>query len=138
MNAKQRLPLWEFDSLKSQAGIRHFVSTRAGGVSPEPYATLNLSISTGDDRSNVLENRNRLAAEVGIVPDQIASCRQVHQDRVRVVGMDERGILGEADGLTTRVPGVMLMVLAADCAPLLFYDSAGGAVAAVHAGWRGT
>ena len=138
MNIDQRVPLWEFESLRRQSGIRHFVSTRDGGVSPEPYATLNLSISTGDERQNVVENRNRLAAGVGISPDQIVSCRQVHQNQVRVVQAGERGIVGEADGLTTAAPGLMLMVLAADCAPLLLYDPARGAVAAVHAGWRGT
>src|SRR5690349_4934667 len=96
------VPLWKFENLRREPGVRHFVSTRGGGVSPEPYASLNLSISTGDERANVVENRNRLASQLAIDPEQLVSCRQVHRNSVRVVQRGESGIIGEADGLATQ------------------------------------
>ncbi len=110
----------------------HGFTTRAGGVSTGPYAALNLSTATGDDPAAVTENRRRALAAFGGAP--LARLSQVHGTAVHVV----RGPgVWEGDGLVSAEPGLVLAVSVADCYPLLLEDPALGAVAALHAGWRG-
>ena len=111
-------------------------STRHGGVSPTPFASMNLGKSTADAPENVAENRRRICATLGFVPAQMAWSHQVHGDEVLHVRVP-----GGADGfdaLVTQQPGVLLAVSVADCTPILVYDPRNAAVAAIHAGWRGT
>jgi YfiH family protein len=120
--------------------FRHGFSTRAGGVSPPPFDTLNLGGKWGDDPANVAENRRRLLAAVG-APPALFMARQVHGAGVVEVkaGDDPRATAElEADALITAVPGVAIGVFVADCIPALVADPHTGFVAAVHAGWRGT
>ena len=122
------------------------VTARRGGVSSGPYATLNLSLSVGDDPVNVLENRRRLAAALCTRPGDFVFARQVHGAGVRIVGEADRGsgeftlddALPDTDALVTRSPGVSLAILTADCVPIVLHDPVAGVLACVHAGWRGT
>jgi YfiH family protein len=120
-------------------GIRHGFSTRLGGVSAGPFATLNLDRSVGDEDSRVGENRARFAIMLGLsVPVEIVQVQQVHG--TRIVGHREaKG--SSADGITADEPGVLIGVRTADCVPILIaaLDGRGRPerVAAVHAGWRG-
>jgi len=109
-------------------------STRRGGVSQAPYDTLNLGRSTDDRPEAVTENRRRLLASLGSDAERLATAGQVHGARVAEVG--SAGLHPDADGLVTRVPGMVLAVSSADCLTLLL--TAPGAVAAAHSGWRGT
>jgi polyphenol oxidase len=104
-------------------------TTRRGGVSDGPYASLNLGLWTDDDGSRVRSNRERVREAVGI--ERLAQGRQVHGTRVVV---DAHGI-EEADGQVTTAHGVAAIVLVADCLPVALAgpDAAG----VVHAGWRG-
>lgn len=111
-------------------------STRHGGVSPAPWHSLNLGKSTGDDPDNVVENRRRFCAALGFSPEQMAWSKQVHGDQVRLVTAP--GGAEGYDALITNVPGILLAVSVADCTPILIYDTQNNAVAAIHAGWRGT
>jgi YfiH family protein len=146
-----------------EAGVVAAFTGRAGGSSAPPYATLNLGLAVGDDLRRVLANRRRVATVLGLAGRPWALARQVHGNRVvavdtgtglgagpaapgsgRVgaVGLGQgppegKPPVGEADGLVTTDPGVVLAVLAADCAPVLLADPAAGVVGAVHAGWRG-
>ena len=128
------------------SGVSAAVTARDGGVSGGPYATLNLSLSVGDDPTNVLENRRRLATALGVSPDDFVFARQVHGAGVRVVTAADRGSgaysLDEAienvDALVTATPGVTLAILTADCLPVVLHDPVAGVLACVHAGWRGT
>ena len=128
------------------SGARAAVTARSGGVSSGPYATLNLSLSVGDDPADVRENRRRLAAAFGARPDDFVYARQVHGAGVRVVGDSDRGsgahalddAIGDADALVTASPGVVLAILTADCVPIVLHDPVAGLLACVHAGWRGT
>jgi polyphenol oxidase len=128
------------------SGADAVVTTRAGGVSDGPYATLNLSLSVGDDPAHVLENRRRLATTLGAGPEGFVFARQVHGSGVRVVGEAERGsgafslddAIPDTDALVTRSPGVLLAILTADCVPIVLHDPVAGVLACVHAGWRGT
>jgi YfiH family protein len=111
-------------------------STRHGGVSPAPFASLNLGLSVGDERENVRENRRRFFNGLGIEPGQVALSHQVHGDGVLYA--DTPGHREGYDALVTDVPGVFLAVSIADCTPILVFDARNRAVAAIHAGWRGT
>src|SRR4051794_887561 len=106
-------------------------TTRAGGVSSGLYTSLNLGRWTDDDPDAVAENRRRAA---GGRP--VAFARQVHGTRVLPVdGPTDEASAAEADGVATAAAGLALLVLTADCLPVAL--AASGAVAMVHAGWRG-
>ena len=125
-------------------GVVHCFSTRHGGVSTGCLASLNLGTHRGDDWNNVYENYRRLGSAVGFTPEQTVFTRQTHTDIVARVGAAERGdglfreVEPERDGICTNEPGVALVCFAADCTPILLHDPVRRAVAAVHAGWRGT
>ncbi len=110
-------------------------TTRHGGVSEAPYATLNLGLSTADEAARVRENRRRLAEALGFAPDALGVAGQVHGAEVRAV--DAPGLYVGFDGLVTAAPGVLLCITAADCAAVLLADAGAGVVGACHAGWRG-
>ena len=115
---------------------RHGFTTRRGGVSSGPYASLDLSGSTGDDPVHVDENRRRATVAFGADPGRLVGVRQVHG--TRVVDVREAGDDVAADALVASEPGWTLRVSVADCVPLLLVAPQRGVVAAVHAGWRGT
>ena len=132
------------EGMAAAGGVVHGFSTRQGGVSQGIYASLNLGFLRGDERENVVENYRRFCTAIGADVDSLVLSNQVHSDVVRVCtsadrgkGFDRPGDY-EADGLMTDVPGLGLVVFAADCLPVLLYDPVRQAVAAVHAGWRGT
>ena len=141
-----RVPFYRFSGLGSYYWIVHFVSTREGGVSGGGQASLNMGFMPADASENVVANRVSLLSELGIPLDSVVSGEQRHTTNVAVVGEEHAGRgareresrLPETDALITAVPGVCLMVLAADCVPVLLYDTERYVVAAVHAGWRGT
>ena len=125
--------------------VIHGFSTRLGGVSQGPYASLNLGL--GKEKENpdrTRENFSRFCEAVGADLDKLVCAKQVHLDQVRVVTADDAG-KGvdrerdyEADALITNVPGIPLAVFTADCTPILFYDPVKRVIGACHAGWRGT
>lgn len=124
--------------------VRHCFTTRRGGVSAGCLSSLNLGIHRGDDWNNVYENYRRLGQAVGFTPEQTVFTHQTHTDIVARVGAEDRGwglfreVEPERDGIYTDEPGVALVCFAADCTPILLHDPVRHAVAAVHAGWRGT
>jgi hypothetical protein len=115
-------------------GARAVFTTRRGGVSKPPYDSLNLGLLTDDEPDAVKRNRETLRAELGV---KFAYVRQVHGAEI-AVRRSEAELLGpihEADGQATALRGVAPMVLTADCLPIAIAGD--GAVAVVHAGWRG-
>jgi YfiH family protein len=131
------LPLLQ--SAVMPAGFRHGFTTRRGGVSEAPFDTMNLGGKWGDQPERVAENRRRLHAAVGQAPLYFAT--QVHGiDSAIVVGGAARDAIARthADALIAPGPGPAVGVYVADCVPILIADTVTGAVAAVHAGWRGT
>lgn len=118
-------------------GAPHATTTRIGGVSSGPYASLNVGLTTADDPECVAENRARLSRAVGfsVVPRVFMN----HGTNVWVFDeFPEPGSpLPTADACISRVPGLGLAVTAADCVPITFYCPDTGAVGAAHAGWRG-
>ncbi|MBQ9783383.1 MAG: peptidoglycan editing factor PgeF [Clostridia bacterium] len=127
----------------------HGFSTRLGGVSTLSHtATLNLGFDRGDDAETVRCNLSRFAEAVGFDPTRLISVSQIHSARVRYVTAEHAGegidrpTAEPCDGYVTDQPDVVVGIRTADCVPILLYappqGAFGGAVAAVHAGWRGT
>ena len=115
--------------------VRALSTTRTGGVSIGPFASLNLGDHVGDRPGAVAENRRRLAEAAGL-PGVPAWLRQVHGTRVVTVTPDSPPG-AEADAATAFRAGAVCAVLTADCLPVLFTCRRGRRVAAAHAGWRG-
>ncbi len=111
-------------------------STRHGGVSPVPFESLNLGLNTADDPAHVAENRRRFFGALGADVNQVASAHQIHG--TAVLYARRPGRYDGYDALITDQPGLLVGVTVADCVPILIYDAAHRAVAAIHAGWRGT
>jgi YfiH family protein len=106
-------------------------TTRAGGVSEGPYASLNLGLWTDDDPCAVVENRRRVADG-----RPLAFARQVHGTKVLLVdGATPDDAIADADGVATTASGVAALVLTADCLPVALATPK--AIAMVHAGWGG-
>jgi YfiH family protein len=118
-------------------GVTAVVTTRAGGVSQGPYASLDLALHVGDDPDLVRVNRARLASRLDL---PVAYVNQVHGAQVLAVGAAPDPAtpqLGDADALVTDRPGVAVAVMVADCLPVLLADAERGVVGAAHAGRRG-
>ncbi len=110
-------------------------STRLGGISPGQFG-MNLSFNVGDERLNVLENRERFFGALKIGLDELAIPRQVQGGVVQRVYT--QGGYDSCDGLITDSKGVFLTISTADCLPVFLFDSVTKSIGAVHAGWRGS
>ena len=126
--------------------VTHAISTRLGGVSKEPYASLNLAFHVGDDAESVRDNRQRFAHSLLLNAKDIVSPKQVHGTRVMRVGKEHMGLgaknyesaIDDTDALITNEPNVPLLLCFADCTPIIFVDPENKAVGIAHAGWKGT
>jgi YfiH family protein len=126
------------EALTSVLPARHGFFTRRGGVSQGAYASLNCSLSGGDSRDKVMENRARAVRALGADPAMLVGMTQVHgAEVVRVNAPWPPGAGPAADAAVTGRAGVALAIITADCAPVLFTDATAGVIGAAHAGWRG-
>ncbi len=130
---------YTFNSL-TQAGIEHAIFTRHGGVSPEPWTSLNMGGTVGDQPSRVIQNRQKAFLAIHRQPDSIFDVWQVHGREVvyasqpRLPDQEHR----KADAILTDKPAISLFMRFADCVPILLADPGRGVVGLVHAGWKGT
>lgn len=116
--------------------VKHLISTRTGGYSLPPYASLNLGMHVGDRAEHVQKNRQIVAQHLDIPPAHLCFMQQVHGHTVAVI--DKAGAPPPiADAMITNRQGIALCVLTADCVPLLLYAPQAAAIGVVHAGWRG-
>ena len=128
-----RLPAdWIVPEWPAPPGVKAFVTSRSGGVSIGPYASLNLGTRVGDDAHAVAENRARVRA---FLPADPRWLHQIHGTRIAQADRVAQEI--SADAAFTRARRVVCAVQVADCLPVLFCDREGTCVAAAHAGWRG-
>lgn len=126
----------EFDRL----GIPHAIFTRKGGVSPHPWASLNMGGTVGDDLDRVRENRLKAFRSLNFSIDKSFDVWQVHSTRVICVEQprDQSHPYLQADGIVTNQRGIVLFMRFADCVPILLVDPIQKAIGIVHAGWKGT
>lgn len=122
---------------------RHAFTTRLGGVSRGAFKSLNLGASRGDLNEHVAENYDILCRALDLPRDRLVFTHQIHECSVRrVTGADAHTLFTDvpydADGLVTGEKNLALLAFTADCVPILLCEEDGRAIAAVHAGWRGT
>jgi purine-nucleoside/S-methyl-5'-thioadenosine phosphorylase / adenosine deaminase len=130
---------WEGDHIGAEVdGARALFTTRRGGVSEGPFASLNLGRLTADDSSHVDENRARVASATGCPRERFLYGKQVHGATVRraTEPPGPQRPAAEEDGQATALTGHPALVFVADCTPVLLVADEG--VAALHCGWRGT
>lgn len=114
----------------------HGIFTRLGGTSHPPFASLNVSVSVGDEAEAVTANRTRICQTLALDDWTLVTAHQVHGDHVFEVQDGKQHPI--ADALITNIPGVALMLRFADCVPVALYDPFRQAIGLVHAGWKGT
>ena len=122
------------------SGIKHGFLTKSGGVSSGIYASLNCSPGSDDKLENVMENRSRALAALGLHETKLKGLNQIHSTIVHVIDNNDNNSgedFYQGDALVTKQSGISLSVLGADCAPLLFADEQAGIIGAAHAGWKG-
>ncbi len=127
----------ETDALSIQ-GISHGFFTKIGGVSEDVYASLNCGFGSNDETTNVSQNRSIVTEILGLPGARINTPYQEHSSDVVIT--DEGWCYKDApkaDAVVTNTPNVVIGILTADCAPVLFLDNVNKVVAAAHAGWRG-
>ncbi len=121
--------------------LRHAFTTRFGGVSTGYLSSLNLIGGHGDSPENIWENFRRVAALMGVGPDDCAVTKQVHGNTVRTITEQDRHVClsdipYQADGIVTATEGLPIFCFTADCVPVLLADPENGVIGAVHCGWR--
>lgn len=140
------LRFYSYPLLEAYRNVTNVVTTRHGGKSKEPYASLNLAFHVGDDAGTVLENRAKLSSALGVEPESLTVPEQVHKTKISLVKTAHRGrgaiteddALPKADAMVTNVPEIPIMVMIADCVAVSFFDSKRNVIGLAHAGWQGT
>lgn len=138
--------IYSFESFRAFPQLTTFVTSRHGGFSTGNYTSFNPSPYSGDDAEAVRRNLDKLYTSLPQRPTAIIRPRQVHGIEVRVIDRlfllqsdtVQKRLLTGIDALITSLPGYAVCVSTADCIPVIIYDRRHEAVAAVHAGWRGT
>lgn len=120
----------QFENLVVAESLRH------GGVSPAPFASLNLSLYTPDEAINVIENRRLFYNGLGFEEKQVIGSYQVHKDEVLVT--KNAGQYKGYDAIISDKAGLCISISVADCTPVVIYDAQKKIIAGAHAGWRGT
>jgi YfiH family protein len=132
------LQILQVPALNKLPWLIHGFSTRPGGISDlNGDRALNLGFTDWDTRDNVLENRRRFQSALGASDLQLISLKQIHSDVIHLFNAAPHQPC-KGDASATNRPGLLLGVQTADCVPILLVDPKNRAVAAVHAGWRGT
>lgn len=139
------LPYYIIHSFEQTGLVKHGFTTRLGGISSEPFNTLNLGLNTGDDKEKIIRNFEKVSGAFNIPLEKMVLSDQVHGTKIRVITKDDAGKglfkpmdYKEIDGLLTNVKGLMLLTFYADCVPLFFLDKAKNVAGLAHAGWKGT
>jgi len=135
---KEGIRYYQFEKLGD--GIVQAVFTRLGGVSPEPWASMNMGGTVGDDPMRVQRNKQLALAALEREVESVYDVWQVHGTNVVIVDSPRERDTPylQADAILTNKPGVTLMMRFADCVPIFLYDPFLKVVGIVHAGWEGT
>ncbi len=140
------LPFLVFDHLNTHKELYHAVTTRAGGQSPAPHASLNLGINTDDSPLNIISNHITVSKALNFELSFLISSTQVHKDRILCISQKPEhkeskvpGVCYEGfDSILTAQKGITVMIRVADCVPIILYNPKKKVIAVTHAGWKGT
>lgn len=138
--------IYQFESFGAYHETRHFISSRIGGKSQGPFAGFNLGFGTDDNAEDVLQNRYLLSETLGVPLDWFVFPRQTHSANIAVIDKSHSGkgaftrddAIPDTDALICNIPHIFIVIQVADCVPVLLLDTENKAIAAIHAGWRGT
>lgn len=135
-NQTDSLRYFQFETL----GVHHAIFTRHGGLSPEPWNSLNVGGTVGDDLKRVRANRNLSIEALGRRLDSIFDVWQVHSADVICANAPrpDSESVRQADIILTDKPELTLYMRFADCVPILLHDLRKGVIGIAHAGWKGT
>ena len=127
------------NNLFDNKNVLHSFTTRSSGCSEAPYNTLNLAFHVNDNAANVLKNHQNLAEDLGYHYQELVHMRQIHSDKIVIVDPTIHNFENppECDALITNQTNIPLMVMTADCTPVLFYDPKKKIIAVAHAGRAG-
>lgn len=135
-----------FELFANRNDVLAFVTTRVGGESSDHLASCNIGISEFEPASTTISNRQRICTALNIDFEKMTFQSQVHRDSITVVDSNNAGAgnriktqsISNSDALITQTKGITLFAQAADCVPIILYDTKNKVAAAIHAGWRGT
>ncbi len=134
-----KLRYFSFESFPEHEVLQG-IFMRHGGVSPDPWISLNTATTVGDSRDNIIENRQRIFSAIGRPVTSIFDVWQVHSSHV-ICSDDPRPLdtpHKKADAIVTDRPEITLFMRFADCVPIFLYDPIHRVTSIVHAGWKGT
>ena len=136
LNHHDNLRFFQFNTIQT----RHAIFTRHGGLSPEPWSSLNVGGTVGDDLTRARANRNLSLQALGCSPESVFDVWQVHSADVvcATAPRPDGESMRQADIILTDNPELTLYMRFADCVPILFHDPCKGVVGVAHAGWMGT
>jgi len=138
LRKSQGLQILELAPFRKLPWLIHGFSTRPGGSSSlESEKVLNLGFMDWDTRENVLANRRKFQSALGAADRHLAPLKQIHSSLLRVIQQSSAEVC-KGDASATNRNGILLGIQTADCVPILLVDPKKRAIAAVHAGWRGT
>lgn len=145
LTERNGVPVVTFSLFRNYPELVAVNSTRLGGVSANPFESMNLGFNRGDDEENVRENYRRFCKACDVPFERLVFPKQTHTDHVRTAVEEDAGNgmvrpipYDDIDGQVTDVRNLPLLAFGSDCVPIFFYDPVRHAVGAAHAGWRGT
>lgn len=133
------MKIYQSKILNNFSNLTHTFTTKDGGVSKKPYSSLNLAFHVQDNSANVITNHEKLASNLNYNKRTLVHMKQIHSDIVHIVSDDNNfDNPPTCDALITDKKNIPLMVMVADCSPILFYDKTKEVIAVAHAGRQGT
>ncbi|NPA67565.1 MAG: peptidoglycan editing factor PgeF [Chlorobi bacterium] len=139
----EKTVLFKFDKLSKNSDINHFVSSR---ILKKSNYDLNISLESGSEKNIIIDNRKILSEAVKIPLENFVMQNQVHGNKVSIITKHDKGkgvyehktAITDSDAMITDIPGICLFIFAADCVPVLFFDTEKKVAGAAHSGWKGT
>ena len=125
----------QFDVFKPYTSLIHAFSTRQGGYSNDPYQTLNLGLTSGDNPETVQKNRETFFNFLSITQDRLVLPVQIHSDNIQIV--DAPGFVKNCDALIAQTSNLYLTIQTADCFPIFIFEPMTPTIAIIHSGWKG-
>ena len=118
--------------------IKHCFFSRDNGVSDGIYSSLNCGLGSNDKKENVLKNLKSVSRQMNIDENKLMLMNQTHGNKVILVDKNNIKIKKfNSDALITKMKGIGISVLTADCVPILLYEELNKVVGCIHAGWKG-
>ena len=139
------IKIYEFEHFKNHTNIVHGIFTREGGISTEPFDSLNIGMNSGDELSAIANNRKLIIRKMGMKP--LVFLNQMHGDDIKVLKKDDNDLSeyfqpGQetytGDGIITDMKDVFLVIQVADCQAVMLYDTTKKVIANIHSGWQGS